>query len=192
MLHYLGSTHFAANACSPWKNGHCERLNRSLKTALCAKRNLANWVISYPWSIFLLHTVHRQDFGASSAQMLYGMNLQLTNQFYPTHHDDSNSPASAAACLQYRMGAFHYTSTRFPSTRRHMWTNAFPGVEDWSYAKLTAFKLIRTQMWARYVRSSFTKTKCVRAHATSLCGTKLPWLRWLKPACRCVTLKMVK
>jgi len=120
MLHYLGSTHFAANACSPWKNGHCERLNRSLKTALCAKRNLANWVISYPWSIFLLHTVHRQDFGASSAQMLYGMNLQLTNQFYPTHHDDSNSPASAAACLQYRMGAFHYTSTRFPSTRRHM------------------------------------------------------------------------
>jgi len=79
MLHYLGPTHTAVNAYSPRKNGQCERLNRSLEIALRAQQDAENWVHTLPMASLSLPIVQREDYGASLAQMLYGVNLRFSN-----------------------------------------------------------------------------------------------------------------
>jgi len=65
--------------------------------------------------LLALCTLHREEFDASSAMTLYGMNLRLPNQFYPTANEWQTDPQAALQRLQQRVASYEYVPTRFPA-----------------------------------------------------------------------------
>ena len=67
----------------------------NVKNALKSQLNAANWAHKLPMVILALRTLYREKCDASAAVMLYGMNLRLPNQFYPTSTACSDNPRAA-------------------------------------------------------------------------------------------------
>ena len=65
-----------------------------------------------------LRTLHREVFDASSAMTLYGMNLWLPNEFYPTANEWQNDPQAALQRHQQRVASYQYVLTRFPAQQK--------------------------------------------------------------------------
>ena len=71
--------------------------------------------------ILALRTLHREEFDASAAMMLYGMNLRLPNQFYPTSTAWSGNPRGALLRHQQNVASCQYIPTCFPTNQKvHM------------------------------------------------------------------------
>ena len=65
-----------------------------------------------------LRTLHREEFYASSAMTLHGMNLRLPNQFYPTANEWQADPQAALQRHQQRVASYQYVPTRFPAHQK--------------------------------------------------------------------------
>jgi len=81
--------------CSPYHpqaNAQTERFNLTLKNAWKSQLDAENWAHRLPMVLLALRTLHREEFDASSAMRLYGMNLRLPNQFYPTPNEWQTDP----------------------------------------------------------------------------------------------------
>ncbi|RUS81700.1 hypothetical protein EGW08_010562 [Elysia chlorotica] len=72
------------------KNGLVERFHRSLKAALKARLQGANWVDELPWVLLGLRTVPKEDLETSSAELVYGEPLTVPGEFF--HKDAHQSP----------------------------------------------------------------------------------------------------
>ena len=68
--------------------------------------------------LLALRTLHRKEFDASSAMTLYGMNLRLPNQFYPTVNKYQTDPQAALQRHQHRVASYQYVPTRFPVNQK--------------------------------------------------------------------------
>jgi len=68
--------------------------------------------------LLALCTLHREEFDASSAMTLYGMNLRLPNHFYPTANEWQTDPQVALQRHQQRVASYQYVPTRFPAHQK--------------------------------------------------------------------------
>lgn len=80
---FLGFKHIRTTPYHPSSNGMIERFNRSLKTAIRCRSN-ENWVNSVPTILLGLRTTLKEDIGMSSAELVYGTNINLPGQFLST------------------------------------------------------------------------------------------------------------
>lgn len=77
----LGNHKIRTTSYHPQSNGMIERFHRHLKSALKAASNAKNWTINLPWVLLGIRTAVKEDFGCSSAQILYGQALRLPGEF---------------------------------------------------------------------------------------------------------------
>ena len=77
-------------AYHPQSNGMVERFHRQLKASLSARLTGPNWVSQLPWVLLGVRAAHKEDVGASPAELVYGTELHLPGQFRNTTTD---SPA---------------------------------------------------------------------------------------------------
>ena len=77
-------------AYHPQSNGMVERFRRQLKASLSARLTGPNWVSQLPWVLLGVRAAHKEDVGASPAELVYGTELHLPGQFRNTTTD---SPA---------------------------------------------------------------------------------------------------
>jgi len=118
LMSFLGTSHAK---CSPYHhqtNAQTERFNLTLKNALKSQLDAENWAHRLPMVLLALCTLHRDEFDASSAMTLYGMNLRLPNQFYPTANKWQTDPQAALQRHQQRVASYEYVPTPFPAHQK--------------------------------------------------------------------------
>ena len=76
-----------------------ERFHRSLKTALKARLTGLNWVEELPWVLLGLRNAPKEEFGYSSAELVYGESLTVPGEFIPPGF--TNDPAQESP-LKFR------------------------------------------------------------------------------------------
>ncbi|RUS73921.1 hypothetical protein EGW08_018311 [Elysia chlorotica] len=86
----LGTNIHHTCAYHPQSNGLVERFHRSLKAALKARLQGANWVDELHWVLLGLRTVPKEDLETSSAELVYGEPLTVPGEFF--HKDAHQSP----------------------------------------------------------------------------------------------------
>ncbi|KAL1130428.1 hypothetical protein AAG570_011676 [Ranatra chinensis] len=91
----LGIQRLRTSAYHPQANGVVERWHRSLKAALTARLDSANWVRHLPTILLGLRVVMREDNKASTAELVYGRTLRLPGDLF-----SDNQPAETKAILQ--------------------------------------------------------------------------------------------
>ncbi|KAL1138800.1 hypothetical protein AAG570_008862 [Ranatra chinensis] len=91
----LGIQRLRTSAYHPQANGVVERWHRSLKAALTARLDSANWVRHLPTILLGLRVVMREDNKASTAELVYGRTLRLPGDLF-----SDNQPAETEAILQ--------------------------------------------------------------------------------------------
>ena len=77
----IGAKVHHTKAYHPQANGLVERFHRSLKAALRARLNNADWMNQLPWVMLGLRTASKQDMGVSVAEMVYGSPLTVPGAF---------------------------------------------------------------------------------------------------------------
>ncbi len=89
----LGISLHRTTAYHPQANGLVERFHRSFKAALRARLSSAAWMDELPWVMLGLRTAPKEDFGVSTAEMVYGAPLTVPADFVaitpgsdPTQH----------------------------------------------------------------------------------------------------------
>ncbi|KAL1129531.1 hypothetical protein AAG570_012476 [Ranatra chinensis] len=78
----LGIQRLRTSAYHPQANGVVERWHRSLKAALTARLDSANWVRHLPTILLGLRVVMREDNKASTVELVYGGTLQLLGDLF--------------------------------------------------------------------------------------------------------------
>ena len=76
-----------------------ERFHRSLKTVLKARLTGLNWVEELPWVLLGLRNAPKEEFGYSSAELVYGESLTVPGEFIPPGF--TNDPAQESP-LKFR------------------------------------------------------------------------------------------
>ena len=90
---FLGATHRISSVRYPEPNGLVERAIKTIKTALTAKLDSANWAFHLSFSILSLNTMFKEDLQGSSAELLYGQCLRLPGDLIsPTHENQMLPP----------------------------------------------------------------------------------------------------
>jgi len=121
LMKFLGTSHSKSSPYHPQANAQTERFNLTVKNALKSQLDAANWAHKLPMVILALRTLYREEFNASAALMLYGRNLRLPNQFYPTSPYWSDNPRAALLRHQQNVSSYQYVPTRFPTNQKvHM------------------------------------------------------------------------
>ena len=87
LMSFLGTSHAKCSPYHPQANAQTERFNLNLKNTLKSQIDTENWAHRLPMFLSALRTLNHDEFDATSATTLYGMNLRLPNQFYPTAND---------------------------------------------------------------------------------------------------------
>ena len=87
------------SAYHPQANGMIERFHRSPKTALKAGLTGLNWVEELPWILLGLRNAPKEEFGYSSAELVYGKSLTVPGEFIPPGF--TNDPAQESP-LKFR------------------------------------------------------------------------------------------
>lgn len=82
LMRILGSKRVKTTAYHPEANGLVERFHRTLKSALRAVTDQANWLENLPLVLLGLRTAVKDDLKCSSAEIVYGTTLRLPGQFF--------------------------------------------------------------------------------------------------------------
>ena len=93
---FLGTSHAKCSPYHPQTNAQTERFNLNEKRCTVSTWRKAHRL---PIVLLALRTSHREAFDASSALTLYGMNLRLPNQFFPTANEWQTDPQAALQCI---------------------------------------------------------------------------------------------
>ena len=80
----MGSNTIRTCAYRPSSNGMAERTHRSLKAALRARCLDGNWFHHLPWILLALRTAPKDGIGVSPAEMVYGVQLVVPGEFFPS------------------------------------------------------------------------------------------------------------
>ncbi|CAK1592111.1 unnamed protein product [Parnassius mnemosyne] len=85
IFHYLGKMigfkHRKTTAYHPACNGMVERFHRQLKAAIMCHAD-SNWVDTLPLVLWGIRSSYKEEFKASSAELVYGEPLRLPGQFF--------------------------------------------------------------------------------------------------------------
>ena len=87
MLQYLGTKRQRTTAYHPQSNGMCERFHRTLKAALRATQP-AQWCDALPIILLTLRATAKEDIGHSPAELVFGEEPRLPNQFQEAPTDE--------------------------------------------------------------------------------------------------------
>ena len=118
LMKFLGTSHSKSSHYHAQANAHPERFNLTVKNALKSQLDVVNWSHKLPMVILALWTLYREEFDASATLMLYGINLRLPNQFYPTSTAWSGNPRAALLRHQQNVTSYQYVPTRFPTNQK--------------------------------------------------------------------------
>ena len=117
-MSFLDTSHAKCSPYHPQANAKTERFNLTLKNALKSQLDAEKWTHRLPMVLVALRTLHREEFYASSAMTLHGMNLRLPNQFYPAANEWQTDPQAAQQQHQQRVATHQYVPTRFPAHQK--------------------------------------------------------------------------
>ena len=106
---FLAATHRISSVRYPESNGLVERAIRTIKTALTAKLDSANWVFHLSSIILSLNTMFKEDLQGSSAELLFGQCLRLPGDLISPTHENQNASSSD---IIDTTESLHPTSTR--------------------------------------------------------------------------------
>ena len=87
----LGTHHHHTTSYHPASNGLVERFHRDLKASLRARCTDSQWVDQLPWVLLGLRTVAKEPLGTSAAEMVYGENLAVPGEFWPSPSDPDDA-----------------------------------------------------------------------------------------------------
>lgn len=94
--------HLRTAAYNPKANGIIERWHRTIKSAIkCHKTD--KWMDVLPFVLLGLRSIHKEDLGATSAELVYGTTLRLPSEFFHDSGTDCNAPdyvTKIKNCLQ--------------------------------------------------------------------------------------------
>ena len=111
---FMGTNHRVSRVRYPASNGLAERAIKTVKTALTAKLDSAQWAYHLPIIVLSLNTTIKEDLDASPAELLYGQCLRLPGDLFIS--SDSLPPPTSAPELLHNMKKFasslQPTSTR--------------------------------------------------------------------------------
>ena len=91
----LGVVVHSTTAFHAQANGMVEKFHRQPKAALTAKLSTSTWTRELPWVLLGLRTVPKEDFGCSTAEMVYGSALRLPGEFV---RDAASQQSDSANC----------------------------------------------------------------------------------------------
>lgn len=95
----FGTKHHRTTAYHPQANGLVERFHRHMKSALKARLTSPDWMDELPWVLLGIRTAPKEDLGASSAELVYGMPLTVPGDFIAGGIGDQN-PSSTLRRLR--------------------------------------------------------------------------------------------
>ena len=111
---FMGTNHRVSSVRYPASNGLAERAIKTVKTALTAKLDSAQWAYHLPIIVLSLNTTIKEDLDASPKELLYGQCLRLPGDLFIS--SDSSPPPTSAPELLHNMKKFasslQPTSTR--------------------------------------------------------------------------------
>lgn len=107
----LGINRIRTSAYHPQGNGLVERFHRSLKTALKAKPDAADWSRNLPLVMLGLRTAVKEDLKISPAELVYGQPLKLPGDFFNVP-DTTTSQSEMIGALREKMRNTIPTPTR--------------------------------------------------------------------------------
>jgi cleavage and polyadenylation specificity factor subunit 1 len=105
MNQLLGISSTRTTAYHPQANGMVERFHRQLKAALKARLSGPNWMDELPIALLGIRSAWKEDSECSSADLVYGTNLHLPGEFFPSSNDlgTTNLSAQFLRDLQQKM-----------------------------------------------------------------------------------------
>lgn len=105
----IGCKHLRTTAYHPQSNGLIERWHRTLKSAIMCQET-PSWSDVLPTILLGLRTTHKDDIGASPAEMLYGQTLRLPGEYFEEHGATDN-PHEFITKFRRQMQALKPTKT---------------------------------------------------------------------------------
>ncbi|XP_049312212.1 uncharacterized protein LOC125778460 [Bactrocera dorsalis] len=113
----VGAHKIRTSAYHPASNGMIERWHRTLKASLMCNRQTP-WPLLLPTVMLGLRCSHKEDIGASPAEMLYGTNLRLPGEFFDSGDGSYNPQEFISKFREYIQqlkpsSPVYHNSTRF-------------------------------------------------------------------------------
>jgi len=118
LMKFLCTSHSKSSPYHPQANAQTERFNLTVENALKFQLDATNWAHKLPMVILALRTLYREEFDASAAMMLYGMDLRLPNQFHSTSTAWSDNPRAALLRHQQNVASYQYDPHIFLQIKR--------------------------------------------------------------------------
>ena len=100
----LGTRVHYTTSYNPESNGMVERFHRSLKQALMTRCATSSWCDQLPWIMLGLRTAPKTDSDVSPAETVYGENIIVPGEFFPSNNESESSELQHArrAAAEFR------------------------------------------------------------------------------------------
>ena len=86
----MGSRVHYTTAYNPESNGMVERFHRTLKQALMTRCTTSDWCDQLPWTMLGLRTTPKTDNNVAPAETLYGENIVVPGEFFPSNKESES------------------------------------------------------------------------------------------------------
>jgi hypothetical protein len=98
-------------AYHPQSNGMVERFHRSMKAALRASMNNADWINKLPWVLLGLRSSAKEDLDHSPAELIYQHALNLPGSI--VDHAPANNPVNKPTIVKHHCAPQSYVPKSF-------------------------------------------------------------------------------
>lgn len=116
LLKTVGCNHFETTAYHPQANGIIERFHRTLKAAILC-HSTERWIEHLPVILLGLRAIHKDDIGASPAELVYGTTLRIPGEFFEANQTlETNSDIVTE--LRTAMSRIRPTETAWHNTKK--------------------------------------------------------------------------